>query len=184
MVFDGQTQTLPTTLFFSDVQPCLCLSPSPPPGRYVISSSDHLLLTYGLLFQDLGKSANDLLGKDYPFHGASLEVKTKTPSDVAFRVTGNRDSKTDAISGDIEGKWTDRKHGLTFTQAWTTSNILRNTVEIDNQIAKGVKVELNTTLSPDKGAKTAVFNTFFKQSGLNTRASLDVFRVSTNLVPI
>jgi len=130
-------------------------------------------------WKDLGKSANDLLGKDYPFHGATLEVKTQTPSDVAFKVTGNRDSKTDVISGDIEGKWTDRKHGLTFTQAWTTSNILRNTVEIENQIAKGVKVELNTTLSPDKGAKTAVFNTTFKQSGLHTRASLDVFRGPT-----
>ncbi|KAF9450562.1 hypothetical protein P691DRAFT_810097 [Macrolepiota fuliginosa MF-IS2] len=130
-------------------------------------------------WKDLGKSANDLLGKDYPFHGATLEVKTQTPSNVAFKVTGNRDSKTDAISGDIEAKWVDRKHGLTFTEAWTTSNVLRTTVEVENQIAKGVKLDLNTTLAPEKGTKTALFNAVFKQSGLHTRAALDVFRGPT-----
>ncbi|KXN82861.1 Mitochondrial outer membrane protein porin [Leucoagaricus sp. SymC.cos] len=130
-------------------------------------------------WKDLGKSANDLLGKDYYFHGSSLEVKTQTPSNVAFKVTGNRDPKTDAISGDIEAKWTDRKHGLTFTQAWTTSNILRNTVEIENQIAKGVKVDLNTSLAPEKGTKTASLTAVFKQSGLHSRALLDVFRGPT-----
>jgi voltage-dependent anion channel protein 2 len=130
-------------------------------------------------WKDLGKSASDLLGKDYPFNGVSLEVKTQTPSNVAFKVTGNRDPKTDLIFGDIEGKWTDRKHGLTFTQAWTTSNILRNTIELDNQIANGVKVDLNTSLSPDKGAKTAVFNAVYKQSAFHARAALDVFKGPT-----
>jgi voltage-dependent anion channel protein 2 len=66
---------------------------------------------------------------------------------------------------------------LTVTQAWTTSNILRNVVEVEDQIAKGVKFDLSTSLSPDKGAKTAVLNAAIKQSGFHTRASLDVFKV-------
>ncbi|KDR82503.1 hypothetical protein GALMADRAFT_57395 [Galerina marginata CBS 339.88] len=130
-------------------------------------------------WKDLGKSSNDLLGKDYHFHGASLEVKTQTPSNVVFKVQGTRDSKSDAISGDIEGKWTDKVHGLTLTQTWTTSNVLRNQVEVDNLIAKGLKLDLATSLTPDKGHKTAVLNTAYKQSGLHTRGALDVFKGPT-----
>jgi len=120
-----------------------------------------------------------LLGKDYHFHGAALEVKTQTPSNVAFKVAGSRDSKTDHIHADIEAKWTNKAHGLTFTQAWTTSNVLRNQIEVENQVAKGLKLDLATTLSPEKGHKTAIINSVYKQSGFHTRASLDVFKGPT-----
>lgn len=73
-------------------------------------------LSHSLTCQDLGKSASDLLEKDYPIHGTSLEVKTLTPSNVAFKVAGTRDSASNVITGDIEGKYTDFKNGLTVTQ--------------------------------------------------------------------
>ncbi|KAI0736311.1 eukaryotic porin/Tom40 [Fomitopsis betulina] len=130
-------------------------------------------------WKDLGKSSNDLLGKDFPFHGVALEVKTKTPSNVAFRVSGAQDSKSSLINGDLEGKYTDRKHGLTFTQAWTTTNTLRTQIELENQIAKGLKLDLNTALTPDKGSKTALFTSTYKQPGLHTRAFLDLFKGPT-----
>lgn len=130
-------------------------------------------------WKDLGKSSNDLLAKDYYLNGASLEVKTTTPSNVSFKVAGNKDSKSDLITGDIEGKWTDKAHGLTVTQTWTTSNILKNQVELENQIAKGLKLDLATSLSPEKGAKTAVLTSIYKQSGLHTRANLDLFKGPT-----
>lgn len=130
-------------------------------------------------WKDLGKSSNDLLGKDFPFQGASLEVKTNTPSGVTFKVTGNRDSKSEAINGDIEAKWSDRKHGLTVTEAWTTANMLRTQVELENQIAQGLKLDVNTTLFPEKGAKSALLGAIYKQSGFHTRASLDLFKGPT-----
>jgi len=130
-------------------------------------------------WKDLGKSSNDLLGKDYYFHGASLEVKTNTPSGVSFKTSGSRDAKTQAINGEIEAKWSDRKHGLTVTEAWTTSNILRTQVELENQIAKGLKLDLTTSLLPDKGAKAAVINAIYKQSGVHTRGALDLFKGPT-----
>jgi voltage-dependent anion channel protein 2 len=130
-------------------------------------------------WKDLGKSSNDLLGKDFPFQSTSLEVKTKTPSNVTFKVGGSRDSKSSIISGDVEAKWSDYKHGLTVTQTWTTSNILRSQVEVDNQIAKGLKLDLSTALHPEKGEKSALFNAVYKQPGLHTRAILDVFKGPT-----
>jgi len=126
-------------------------------------------------WKDLGKSSNDLLGKDFPIHGTSLEVKTTTPSGVTFKVAGARDAKS-AITGDIETKYSDKPHGLTFTQAWTTSNVLRTQVELENQIAKGLKLDLATALLPEKGQKSAMLTATYKQPGLHTRAFLDVFK--------
>lgn len=127
--------------------------------------------------QDLGKSSNDLLGRDFPISGVALEVKTATPSNVLFKVGGNRDTKSQFITGDVEAKFFNKPHGLVFTQTWTTSNILKTQVELDNQIAKGVKLELATALTPNTGAKSALFTTTYKQPGLHTRAFLDIFKV-------
>ena len=136
-----------------------------------------LLLCFTTFDQDLGKSSNDLLSKDYPIHGTSLEVKTKTPSNVTFKVAGNTDSKTNHISGDVEAKYVDPKNGFTVTQGWTTTNVLKTNFEIENQIAKGLKFEINTSLHPDKGTKHGLLSTVYKQPGLHTRAFLDVFKV-------
>jgi voltage-dependent anion channel protein 2 len=106
-------------------------------------------------------------------------VKTKTPSNVTFKVGGNSDNKNHVITGDIETKYADSKHGLTVTQTWTTSNILRSQVELENLVAKGLKLDLNTSLSPEKGQKSAVLNAVYKQSGFHTRAALDFFKVRT-----
>ncbi|GAC94669.1 outer mitochondrial membrane protein [Pseudozyma hubeiensis SY62] len=130
-------------------------------------------------WKDLGKAAGDLLSKDYPIHGNSLEVKTKTPNGVTFRVLGIRDSKSQAINGDLEAKWEDRKNGVTFTQAWSTANVLRNHIELENHIAKGLKLELVSTLVPEKQTKNALFASTYKQPGLHTRQHLDLFKGPT-----
>jgi len=130
-------------------------------------------------WKDLGNSSNDLLGKDYPFQGTSLEVKTKTPSNVTFKVAGARDSKTSNIAGDIEAKYADFKNGLVFTESWTTSNVLKSQLELENYLAKGLKLDINTALMPEKGSKSALLNVVYKQSGVHTRAVLDVFKGPT-----
>ncbi|UZJ56838.1 hypothetical protein CBS101457_006158 [Exobasidium rhododendri] len=130
-------------------------------------------------WKDLGKAANDLLSKDYPIYGPTLEVKTKTPNNVTFRVFGARDAKTDKINGDLEAKWADKKSGTTLTQSWSTSNVLRSHVELENQIAKGLKLELISTLIPDKQAKNAVVASTYKQPGVHTRQHLDLFKGPT-----
>ncbi|KAE8540174.1 voltage-dependent anion channel protein 2 [Cryptococcus deuterogattii 99/473] len=130
-------------------------------------------------WRDLGKSSSDLLLKDYPIQGTSLEVKTLTPSNVAFKVAGTKDAKTDAISGDIEGKYVDFKNGLTFTQGWTTANVLRTQLELENQIAKGLKFDLATTLNPAKASKSAILTAIYKQPSLHTRATVDLFKGPT-----
>jgi voltage-dependent anion channel protein 2 len=94
------------------------------------------------------------------------------------------DPKSDKINGDLEAKWADKKSGTTLTQAWTTSNVLRSHVELENHIAKGLKLELISTLIPDKQTKNAVIASTYKQPGLHTRQHLDLFKVSTSAVMI
>ncbi|TCD64507.1 porin por1 [Steccherinum ochraceum] len=130
-------------------------------------------------WKDLGKSSNDLLGRDFYLNGTSLEVKTTTPSNVAFKVAGNQDAKSNLIGGEVEAKYTDKAHGVVFTQAWTTANVLRTQVEAENHLAKGLKFDLSTSLLPDSGKKTALFSSIYKQPGLHTRAFLDVFKGPT-----
>lgn len=129
-------------------------------------------------WRDLGKSAGDLLQKDYPIQGTSLEVKTLTPSNVTFKVAGQR-SQDAQIAGDIEGKYVDFKNGLTFTQAWTTANLLRTQVELDNLFVKGLKVDLAGALNPAKAQKSVILTTIYKQPSLHSRVTADLFKGPT-----
>jgi voltage-dependent anion channel protein 2 len=106
-----------------------------------------------------------------------LEAKTTTPSGVVFRVGGAQDTKSNFIVGDIEAKYLNKAHGLSLTNTWTTSNTLKSLVEIDNQLAKGLKVDVNASITPDKGTKGTLLNLIYKQPGVHTRAVLDVFKV-------
>jgi len=127
-------------------------------------------------FNDIGKSAKDLLTKDFPTGAVKLEVKTTAPNGVVFKVTGNKDSKTGIIHGDLETKYSDKKNGLTFTETWTTSNHLNGKIELENNFAKGLKIELHTSLLPSVGQKTAKVGVHYKQPNVHTQASLDIFK--------
>ncbi|PWN28996.1 putative mitochondrial porin [Jaminaea rosea] len=130
-------------------------------------------------WKDFAKASSDLLGKDYPIQGTTLEVKTQAPNGVTFKVLGIRDTKSGNINGDLEAKFTDRKNGFALTQAWSTANVLRNHVELENHIAKGLKLELISSLLPDKQAKNALFASTYKQPGVHTRQHLDLFKGPT-----
>ncbi|KAF9275212.1 Mitochondrial porin, partial [Mortierella alpina] len=107
-------------------------------------------------FSDLGKSTNDLLGKDFPVGQTKFELKTVAPNGVTFNVLGNQDSKSGHINGELKTKYVDYKNGLTITEAWTTGNLL-------------------TT----QGKKSAKVGVQYKQLGFNSRANVDLFKGPT-----
>ncbi|KAI8973620.1 eukaryotic porin/Tom40 [Mycotypha africana] len=132
-------------------------------------------------FNDIGKSAKDLLTKDFPVGNVKLEVKTTAPNGVIFKVNGNRDNKTGIIVGDIETKFADKKNGITLTEAWTTSNVLNGKVELENNLAKGLKLELLTSLLPSVNERAAKINAIYKKPNVHTVATLDVFKTNFNV---
>lgn len=130
-------------------------------------------------FADISKSANDLLNKDfYHLSAGTLEVKSNTPNNVAFKVTG-KNSHEGATTGAMEGKYTDKSLGLTLTQTWNTANALESKVELADSLAKGLKAEGIFSFLPATQARGAKFNLHFKQSNFHGRAFFDLLKGPT-----
>ncbi|KAI1501808.1 eukaryotic porin/Tom40 [Biscogniauxia marginata] len=130
-------------------------------------------------FQDISKSANDLLNKDfYHLSAGTIEVKSNTPNNVAFKVTG-KSSHEKATSGNLEGKYSDKSLGLTLTQTWTTANTIESKVELADSIAKGLKAEGVFSFLPAAQSKGAKLNLTFKQSAFHGRAYFDLLKGPT-----
>ncbi|KAL2152639.1 hypothetical protein VTH82DRAFT_5823 [Thermothelomyces myriococcoides] len=130
-------------------------------------------------FQDIAKAANDLLNKDfYHLSAGTIEVKSNTPNNVAFKVTG-KSSHDSATSGAIEGKYTDKPNGLTLTQTWNTANTLETKVELADNLAQGLKAEGIFAFLPATQARGAKFNLHFKQSNFHGRAFFDLLKGPT-----
>ncbi|RDL37817.1 Outer mitochondrial membrane protein porin [Venustampulla echinocandica] len=71
-------------------------------------------------FADIAKSSNDLLNKDfYHLSAAALEVKSNTPNNVAFKVTG-KSTHEGATSGLLEAKYTDKATGISLKKLQLT----------------------------------------------------------------
>jgi len=130
-------------------------------------------------FSDISKAANDLLNKDfYHLSAGTLEVKSNTPNNVAFKVTG-KSSHDKATAGAIEGKYNDKPNGLTLTQSWNTASALETKIELADNLAKGLKLEGIFSLLPTTQARGAKFNLHFKQPGFHGRAFFDLLKGPT-----
>ncbi|KAI1820303.1 eukaryotic porin/Tom40 [Xylaria intraflava] len=130
-------------------------------------------------FSDISKSANDLLNKDfYHLSASTIEVKSNTPNDVAFKVTG-KSSHDKATSGALEGKYSDKSLGLTLTQTWNTGNALDTKIELADSLAKGLKAETIFQFLPANNNTGAKLNLTFKQSAFHGRAFFDLLKGPT-----
>ncbi|KAJ4155636.1 hypothetical protein LMH87_000872 [Akanthomyces muscarius] len=130
-------------------------------------------------FSDIAKPANDLLNKDfYHLSASTFEFKDTAPNGVAFKVTG-KSSHDKNTSAAIEGKYTDKPTGLTLTQTWNTANVLDTKLEVNDTLAKGLKLEGLFNFLPATAAKGAKFNLLFKQPGFHGRAFFDLLKGPT-----
>ncbi|KAJ4395907.1 Mitochondrial porin [Gnomoniopsis smithogilvyi] len=130
-------------------------------------------------FADIAKSANDLLNKDfYHVSAGTIEVKSNTPNNVAFKVTG-KSSHEKKTSGTVEGKYNDKINGLTVTQTWNTLNALETKIEAADNITKGLKLEGAFSFLPESQKTGAKVNVYFKQPKFNFRAFTDLLKGPT-----
>lgn len=65
------------------------------------------------------------------------------------------------------------------TQAWNTANLLKTTAELDSVLAKGLKIDVTTTLNPSKNAKGAVLGATYKHPGVHATGTVDLLKVSS-----
>merc|ERR1711900_104778 len=124
-------------------------------------------------FSDIAKSSNDLLSKDfYHLNATTFELKSSTPSNVGFKVTG-KSTHEGSNSGLLEAKYADKPSGLTLTQTWNTVNALDTKIEFNDAIAKGLKAEVLGSFLPASQNKgpTANVDAVIGQDGFLAGAS-------------
>ncbi|CAK8679032.1 non-selective voltage-gated ion channel VDAC2-like [Clavelina lepadiformis] len=124
-------------------------------------------------YSDLGKAARDLFDKGYSYGAVKVDLKTKTGTGIEFTTKGSSSNDTGKIGGSLETKYKQPKHGLTFTEKWTTDNNLSTEVAIEDQIATGLKLSVCTSFSPNSGKKTGALKTAYKRDYINTSLDTD-----------
>ncbi|KAL6607404.1 hypothetical protein LY90DRAFT_502972 [Neocallimastix californiae] len=129
-----------------------------------------------LAFRDIGKSIGDLLGKDYPINGIKLEAKSITSNGVFFLANGFRDAKTGAISGEMKTKYHDKTNGITYTESWSSNNVLSSTIELFNTLSPGLKLEFNGSYNPSNGNKGTKVTAEYRKNGIFSRCNVDLFK--------
>lgn len=63
--------------------------------------------------------------------------------------------------------------GLTFNQKWNTDNTLTTEITLEDQLANGLKLGLDTSFVPNTGKKSAKLKTSFKRDFVNVGCDLD-----------
>jgi voltage-dependent anion channel protein 2 len=69
--------------------------------------------------------------------------------------------------------------GLTVTQTWNTANALESKLELNDNLAKGLKAEGIFNFLPATQARGAKFNLHFKQANFHGRAFFDLLKGPT-----
>lgn len=106
-------------------------------------------------YSDLGKAARDVFGKGFHFGLVKLDVKGKTSSGVELSSGGTNNNDSGKVTGNLEIKNKLCQHGgvVTLTTKWSTDNILSSTVDVQDQLMKGLKLSLDSSYGLDTGAK-------------------------------
>uniref|UniRef100_A0A6Q2XBW8 Non-selective voltage-gated ion channel VDAC3 n=1 Tax=Esox lucius TaxID=8010 RepID=A0A6Q2XBW8_ESOLU len=112
-------------------------------------------------YSDLGKAAKDIFSKGYG------------KSQGEFNTSGSSNTDTGKASGNLETKYKMKELGLSFNQKWNTDNTLSTEVTVEDQLAQGLKVALDTSFVPNTGKKSGKLKTGYKCDFLNVGCDVD-----------
>ncbi|XP_029365464.1 voltage-dependent anion-selective channel protein 3 isoform X1 [Echeneis naucrates] len=125
-------------------------------------------------YSDLGKSAKDIFNKGYGYGILKLDIKTKSQSGVMeFATSGSNNTDTGKSGGHLETKYKMKDLGLSFNQKWNTDNMLTTEITMEDQLAQGLKLSLDTSFVPNTGKKSAKLKTGYKREYMNVGCDLD-----------
>lgn len=126
--------------------------------------------TYG----DLGRAARDVFGRGYHFGLVKLELKTKTEDSIDIMAGGSLNQDTGKVFGTLETKYKVKDYGMVFAERWNTDNTLSTELSIEDKLAKGLKLSLDTTFSPQSGKKTGRVKSQYKHDSIALNMDVDL----------
>ncbi|XP_051540848.1 voltage-dependent anion-selective channel protein 2-like isoform X2 [Myxocyprinus asiaticus] len=124
-------------------------------------------------YSDLGKAAKDIFSKGYGFGIIKLDLKTKSQNGVEFNTSGSSNTDTGKAGGSLETKYKMKDLGLSLNQKWNTDNMLSTEVSVEDQLAQGLKVALDTSFVPNTGKKSGKLKTGYKCDFVNLSCDID-----------
>jgi len=130
-------------------------------------------------FGDIGRAAKDLLSSNYPINTFKLEARTFAPNGVSFTATGAQDLAKGLISGEIRTKYVDKANGITFTEGWSSSNVISTQLEVTDQVAKGLRLDLNASFVPNVGQRNAEASIEYWHPFVISKIGVDLFKGPT-----
>ncbi|XP_013885405.1 voltage-dependent anion-selective channel protein 3 isoform X3 [Austrofundulus limnaeus] len=92
---------------------------------------------------------------------------------MEFNTTGSSNIDTGKASGNLETKYKMQEHGLSVSQKWNTDNTLTTEVTVEDQLAQGLKVGLDTSFVPNTGKKSGKLKTGYKRDHVNLGCDVD-----------
>ncbi|XP_006897047.1 PREDICTED: voltage-dependent anion-selective channel protein 3 isoform X2 [Elephantulus edwardii] len=123
---------------------------------------------------DLGKAAKDVFNKGYGFGMVKIDLKTKSCSGVEFSTSGHAYTDTGKATGNLETKYKVCNYGLTFTQKWNTDNTLGTEISLENKLAEGLKLTLDTIFVPNTGKKSGKLKASYRRDCFSLGSNVDI----------
>uniref|UniRef100_A0A671PL81 Non-selective voltage-gated ion channel VDAC3 n=2 Tax=Sinocyclocheilus anshuiensis TaxID=1608454 RepID=A0A671PL81_9TELE len=124
-------------------------------------------------YSDLGKAAKDIFSKGYGFGIVKLDLKTKSQNGVEFNTSGSTNTDTGKAGGSLETKYKMKDLGLSLNQKWNTDNMLTTEVSVEDQLAQGLKLALDTSFVPNTGKRSGKLKTGYKRDLVNVSCDID-----------
>jgi len=124
-------------------------------------------------YNDLGKNAKDVFSKGFNWGFIKLEGKSKTENGVDFKATINSNRESGKVAGNLETKYKWKDYGLTFTEKWTTDNVLNTEIKVEDQLAEGLELAFNTSFAPQTGKKSGKVKSEYKTEFLALNCDVD-----------
>jgi len=130
-------------------------------------------------FKDIGKSARDLVSKDFPIGELKIEAKTETDNGVKFTTTGSQRNHDGNITGEIKTEFS--CHGVNVTDAYDSQNTVRITAEKRDVFTQGLRVKVEPTFVPFSGHRDLKLSAGFQSEHVHATTTVDAFKNSANV---
>jgi len=125
--------------------------------------------TYG----DLGQACRDVFTKGYNFGLFKIDCKSTTSNGLEINAGGNHKFDDGKVFASLDTKYKVNDYGLTFTEKWTTNNILTTEVACLDKLTPGLKLALETSFAPDSGKKSGKLKGTYKITNATLDAAVD-----------
>jgi len=125
-------------------------------------------------YSDLGKDARGIFSKGYHFGSIELNANTTSEAGVCLSTGGSHCIESGKVSGNLETKYKCKEHGVTITEKWTTDNLLKTDLSVEDKLAKGLKLALSTSFAPNTGKKKGSLSATYKAAAATVNADSEL----------